>query len=60
MICPCTILRLRDDLAFLALKADRQPGPVGGEDGGPHPRVVVVPAGLSVVDLEREGKGKGN
>ena len=60
MIRPCTILRLRDDdlalKAAAAAKADREPRPVGGEDGGPHPRVVVVPAGLGVMDLER-GRG---
>ena len=40
---------------FLALKADRQSGSVGGEDRRPHPRMVVVLAGLGVVDLERKG-----
>ena len=56
MVYPRTInLRLGHNLALPALKADGEPGPVRGEHGGPHPRVVVAHAGLSVVDLEEGG-----
>ena len=50
-----TDLRFGHNLALPALKADGEPGPVRGEDGGPHPRVVVAETGLSVVDLEAGG-----
>ena len=59
LILHCTDLRLGHNLALPALKADGEPGPVRGEDGGPHPRVVVAETGLSVVDLEEGQRGFG-
>ena len=54
-----TDLRLGHNLALPALKADGEPGPVRGKDGGLHPRVVVAETGLSVVDLEEGQRGFG-